>query len=57
MGVSLGWDGYPTTTKCGEYVLPRKAEMILRSGYYPTGIVGEWPCCPKTGERLAIYEI
>lgn len=52
--VTIDWGGNPITTKGDGYILPRKAEMILNSKYYPNGKVGEWPCCPISGEKLPI---
>lgn len=52
--VTLGWDMHPTTTKDCKHVLPRNAEMMINAMYYPNGKVGEWPCDPKTAEKLPI---
>ena len=52
--VTLGWDGYPTTTKNCKHILPRRVEMIINDKYYPTNTVGEWPCDPNTGKKLPI---
>lgn len=56
VGVTLGWDGYPTIsflTNDGVRMLPRKAEDIIREQYYPDG-PRSWPKNPKTGEKLPI---
>ena len=55
VSVTMDWEGNPITTKDG-YILPRKAEMILNSQYYPLGVPGEWPCDPTTGEMLPIWD-
>lgn len=52
--VAMAWDGHPAIQLEGGYVLPRKAEMIINSEYYPTGTIGEWPVCPETKEKLKI---
>jgi hypothetical protein len=52
--VTIDWAGQPITTKGDGYILPRRAEMILNAQYYPTGICGEWPRDPITGEKLPI---
>jgi hypothetical protein len=52
--VTMGWDFHPTIVLEGGGILLRKAEMIINAKYYPTGTVGEWPCCPDTGEKLEI---
>ena len=52
--VTMDWGGKPITTKGDGYILPRKAEMILNKQYYPTWVIGEWPCDPITGEKLPI---
>lgn len=54
MYVTMDWNGHPITTNGDGYILPRKAEMILNGEYYPNRIVGEWPCDPKTGDKLPI---
>jgi hypothetical protein len=55
MYCTLGWDLFPTTTRGkNDGVLPRKAELILRKEYYPKGIIGEFPTCPKTKKPLEI---
>lgn len=50
--VTLGWDGLPTILLEGGGVLPRGAEKIINSKYYPGGERGEWPIDPETGKRL-----
>lgn len=52
--VTIDWIGNPTTTKIGQGILPRKAEMIINDKYYPNKKVGEWPCDPITGKKLEI---
>jgi hypothetical protein len=52
---TLGWDGYPTTTKDG-YILPRVAELIINEKYYPKKTLGEYPINPITGEKLEIWQ-
>jgi hypothetical protein len=52
---TLGWDGYPITTKDG-YVLPRVAELIINEKYYPKKEIGEYPTDPITGEKLQIWQ-
>jgi hypothetical protein len=52
--VTIGWDGYPTITKDNIHILPRPAEMIINSKYYPTSTIGEWPCDPITKQKLTI---
>lgn len=54
--VTLGWDMNPTIQIDGKYVLPRRAEMIINSKYYPNGKVGEWPIDPNTGNKLPMAE-
>jgi len=54
MYATMWWDFYPTTTKWDWYVLPRSAEKILRSKYYPTGKVWEFPVDPETWKKLEI---
>jgi len=54
--VTIGWDFRPTITTDGIHVLPRGAENIIHRDYYPTKELGEWPICPKTGERLPMWE-
>lgn len=51
---TLDWCGNPITTKGDGYILPRNAEMILNAKYYQSGIIGELPCDPETGEKLPI---
>lgn len=55
--VTLGWDLKPTVLTIDGYVYPRRAEMIFHKEFYPTGSPGEWPCDPKTGEKLPIEPI
>lgn len=52
--VTMGFDFLPTLQLEGGYVLPRRAEMIINSKYYPNGKIGEWLCDPNTGEKLPI---
>lgn len=51
---TIDLEGNPITTTGDGYVLTRGAEMILNAEYYPNGIIGEFPCDPKTGEKLPI---
>ena len=55
IGVTLGWDGRPTTVMENGKVFSRYVEDICRSDYYPDG-PGTWPCDPKTGERLPTHD-
>lgn len=52
--VTLDWMGRPITTNGDGYILPRDAEVIINSKYYPTGTLGEWPVDPETGKKLPI---
>lgn len=52
--VTMDWEARPITTLGDGFILPRRAEMILNSKYYPKGMPGEWPCDPITGEKLPI---
>ena len=54
--VTMGWDGNPTLVFDSHWVLPRSAERIVHRKYYPTGVDGEWPIDPKTGNPVPIEE-
>lgn len=56
MKVTLGWDCKPTILlEDGVSVLPRQAEDIIHSRYYPNGS-GTWPVDPVTKQRLEIED-
>jgi hypothetical protein len=52
---TMGWDAYPTTCNELGMILPREAEMIINSRYYPKGEIGEYPVNPETGELLPVW--
>lgn len=52
---TLGWDGHPTTCDENGRVLHREHEMKFFGNYYPDAIIGSYPVCPVTKEKLPIY--